>query len=101
MASKTVIDDAPDAQIKAVDAERIDLALKALHQIDGLLPIAQSQADRGGEPDVMLGLLGRIRQMNSIATELLLGSGERDDDKLIERNRVEVLGRREKEVSHG
>jgi hypothetical protein len=82
-------------QIEALDAERVDLTLKALHQIDSLLPIAQCQADRGGEPDLMLGLLGRIQQMNSVATELLLGSGERDDDNLIERNRVEVLGRRE------
>lgn len=83
------------------DLERIELARQALHQIEALLPIAQRQADAGGgEPDAMLGLLGRIRQMNDTAMALLLDvidGGEASDD-FVQSKRVEVLGRRE--VSH-
>lgn len=75
------------------DQARIDLALKALYQIEALLPILQRRADKSGdEPDAMLGLLGRVRQMNDAAMTLL---SDADDDDLIESTREAVLGRRE------
>lgn len=76
------------------DQARKDLALKALYQIEALLPIAQRQADDGTiEPDAMLGLLGRIRQMNDAAMTLL-GDADGAGD-LVESTREAVLGRRE------
>lgn len=80
------------------DLERIELARQALHQIEALLPIAQRQADAGGgEPDAMLGLLGRIRQMNDTAMALLLDVVDGGDSSgdFVQSKRVEVLGRRE------
>ena len=77
-----------------LDQARMDLALRALHQIDSLLPIAQLQADEGAsEPDAMLGLLGRIRKMNDAAMTLL-GDADGAGD-LVESTREAVLGRRE------
>ncbi|OYT99318.1 MAG: hypothetical protein CFE40_05500 [Burkholderiales bacterium PBB1] len=73
---------------------RRDLALKALHQVDALLPILQRQADDGTiEPDAMLGLLGRIRQMNDAAMTLLGDAGGAGD--LVERLQEAVFGHRE------
>lgn len=73
---------------------RKDLALKALHQVDALLPIAQRLADDGTcEPDAMLGLLGRIFQLNSAAMTML--DAPDCDGDLIERTRDDVLGLRE------
>lgn len=80
------------------DQARMDLALRALHQIDALLPLAQLQADEGTcEPDVMLGLLGRIFEMNHAAMVLLDPSGCNAD--LFESTREAVFGRRE--MNHG
>ena len=84
-----------------LDLNRIELAQRALHQIEALLPIAQRQADTGGgESDAMLGLLGRICEMNDVAMELLLDvvDGSEPSDDFVQRKRVEILGRRE--VSH-
>ncbi|MBP6225336.1 MAG: hypothetical protein KA439_09755 [Rhizobacter sp.] len=75
----------------------MDLALRALHQIDSLLPIAQRLAnERAHEPDAMLGLLGRIDQLNSEAMTML-DATDCDGDR-IECTREAVLGR---EVAHG
>ena len=77
------------------ELERVELALKALYQIEALLPMAQRQADEGVEgPDTMLGLLGRIRQMNDAAMSLLAPDADKDGE-LVERWRIAVLGRRE------
>lgn len=83
-----------DQPNRTIDPERIELAFKALSQIDALLPHAQRMADEGGnEPDALLGLLGRIRQMNDAASRLL--DYAESDDEVIEHTRVEILGRRE------
>ena len=82
-------------QNPALDAARIDLALKALHQIEALVPMAQAQADAGGDyPDLMLGLLGRIKEMNDAAMALIGVSDPLDESELVE-HRLHVLGRKE------
>ena len=87
MASQTL--DQPTA---TVAPDRIKLVIQALHQIDALLPIAQRMADESGnEPDALLGLLGRIRQMNDAASRLL-DHAEIDDD-VVRHTRLQILGR--------
>jgi hypothetical protein len=84
------------------DLERIELARQALHQIEALLPMAQRMADSGeGEPDAMLGLLGRIDQMNEVAMSLLTEVVDTDSQSegSVLRSRLAVLGR--KEASNG
>lgn len=84
------------------DLERIELARQALYQIEALLPLAQSMADSGeGEPDAMLGLLGRMDQMNEVAMTLLTEVVDTDSQSVgnVLRSRLAVLGR--KEASNG
>jgi len=76
----------------AIDGSHIELALQALNQVDALLPIAQLRAHAGGD-DALLAMLGRIRQMNTSATHLLI-----DGDTDTQSERVIILGAAE--VNH-
>lgn len=80
--------------------EQIELALHALNQIGALLPFAQFQAHEGVDPEALLGMLGRIRQMNDAVMALLVDvvDGGKQSDELVQSKRLEILGRRE--VSH-
>lgn len=78
--------------------ERIDLARQALNQIEVLVDVAQEQAaGGGGDPDLMLGLLGRVRQMTDAAVALLVDvvDGDEQSGELVQSKRSEILGRRE------
>lgn len=78
------------------ELERVELARQAMFQIEALLPIAQRIANDGsGEPDAMLGLLGRIEQMNDLALTLLNEVADADERRegVVERVRRAVLGR--------
>ena len=79
---------------------RCDLAVRALCQVRALVPLATTLAEQCEDPvdDALLGLLGRICDMNNLAINLI----DRDPGTTIERASVEVLGRSSSagEVAH-
>ncbi len=94
MADSTV-----DQDTEGVAAECNELARQALYQIEALLPVAQSGANKGCDPELLLGLLGRIEVMNHIAMSLLTDEPNLHAEKIAEA-RAAIFGRRS-EVVHG
>ena len=66
-----------------------ELALRALYQIEALLPIAIEKTNSGADEDTMLALLGRIQDMNDVAMGML---GETDDESVQQASR-QINGR--------
>ena len=75
--------------------ERCHLAVQALCQVRALMPLAMKLAEQCEDPidDALLGLLGRVCDMNHVALNLIV----RDPETTIEGASVEVLGRAAKQ----
>ena len=89
MATETVSNTQPELE------ERCDLAVQALCQVRALMPLARKLAEQCEDPidDALLGLLGRVCDMNHVAINLIA----RDPETTIEGASVEVLGRAAKQ----
>lgn len=88
-----------DQDVDGLGAECNELARQALYQIEALVPVAQTGANKGVEPELLLGLLGRIEAMNHIAMSLLTDEPNLHAEKIAEA-RAAIFGRRSA-VGHG